>query len=170
MSQTLVFSRWWNPKDVGSHALEETDVLTRWEQAGKEQNLLSSTLLYGFLAESVARLEVCLPFKIRTKGKCLPASKSISEVWPPTIEVWTHLKPSRISVTGVPSISELKFVPDIVKVTTKNSHHTPSTSVLGLEPVPSSMPGRFSGIELHPSPLCFYLSLFSSLYLERSSY
>lgn len=48
----LVFSKHWNPEDVGCNASEGMDLLAKGEQAGKEQRLPSSMSLYGFQQQS----------------------------------------------------------------------------------------------------------------------
>lgn len=93
-------------------------MLARQEQADKEQNL-SSGSLHRLPAEGMAQIKrVSSHLKVRIKDVCLPVSKvnTRSEV--------TYFKPSKKSLTGVPSISGLKFTQDVVKLTTKNSHHS----------------------------------------------
>jgi hypothetical protein len=72
MSQ-LVFSRCWNPKEVGSNASEGMD-LPRCKQADKEQELPSSMSLYRFPAEDVqvhSGLKVCLSNSSSGLKECL---------------------------------------------------------------------------------------------------
>jgi hypothetical protein len=53
--------------------------------------------------------------------KCFPTSKV------QTGSGFTLFKPGRESLTGVSSTSGLWFISDIVKLTTKNSHHNTHT-------------------------------------------
>jgi hypothetical protein len=54
----LVFSKHWNPEDVGCNASEGMDLLAKGEQAGKEQRLPSSMSLYGFQQQVWPRLDL----------------------------------------------------------------------------------------------------------------
>ena len=52
----LIFSRHWNPEEVGSNASEGMDMLESQEQAGKEQSLSSSISLCSFPAEDPTQI------------------------------------------------------------------------------------------------------------------
>lgn len=101
-----VFSRCWNLEEVGSSATEEMDLLTRLEQAGKEQKFPASLSLYRLPEECMVQI----------KGLCL----TLSKVWIRSGS--THFKPSKINFIAVLSISELEFIQDLVKVTVKNDY------------------------------------------------
>lgn len=97
----LVFSICWSRKDIGSNGSEGMDVLARLEQS----------FLLPFLTsvEGLAQIKgVPSRLKVQIKGLCLPTQRS----------GFPHFKPSKKSLTSVPSISGLKLA-------TKNSHHTP---------------------------------------------
>ena len=75
MSQ-LIFYVCWNLEEVGSNG-SGGDVLAIWQQAGKEQKLLSSMLLYRLQEEGMSHIKGMFScFKIWTKDPCLPAPRS----------------------------------------------------------------------------------------------
>jgi hypothetical protein len=58
----------------------------------------------------------------------LPGPKIVMATMPQDLDekqVSSHVK---IGITSVPSISVLKFIPDVVKLATRNNHHNPLIS------------------------------------------
>ena len=89
------------------------DMLDRQDPASKEQIFLLPCP-YRLPAEGEARGKVWLPTEGEAGGKvCLPTPKV------QTRSGFTHFKPSRVSLTDMPSISRVKFIADEVKLTTK---------------------------------------------------
>lgn len=116
MSQ-LVFSMCWNPKEVGSKVRENGCVSKARASRTREKVSFS----YILPAEGMVQIK-CVSSCLRShiKGVCLLPQRTALEVDSSTS--------SKKLLTGVPSISELQFTPDAVKLTVDNHHHKHSLS------------------------------------------
>lgn len=70
-----------------------------------------------FPPQDLSQRPISSSLKIWIKGVRLPTSKV------QTKRGFTYFKPSRKLLKGVPSVSELQFISDIAKLTTKPSRH-----------------------------------------------
>ena len=99
---------------------------------GKQTNIKNALVLCpyrDFQQKLWPSRKACLPTsRFKIKGVCLPASEQIKgmHLHPSKVQIrCTYFKQSKeVSYRCVPSISGLWFIPDVVKLTIKSSHHS----------------------------------------------
>lgn len=136
-TRLLVCSMCWNPKEAGSNASEEMSLLARREQA-KSKNFLLLCPQIGFQHKVWSRQEGRFS-QLKGSGLkgCLPSLRSV-------LEVDFSLKQKILHICAP---FWVLFIPNVVRLTTKNCHHMRYETWL-FRPLAYYSISIFSGLDL----------------------